>query len=91
MARTKGAKADKLWSDAVRLAVYREAEDDGEKRKRLNIIADKLCKMAMEGDISAIKEIGDRLEGKPKQAIEGPGDDGELTVIHKITRELIAP
>ena len=65
MARTKGAKADKFWSEAVRLAVYREAEDDGEKKKRLNVIADKLCKMAMDGDIAAIREIGDRLEGKP--------------------------
>jgi hypothetical protein len=28
MARTKGATADKFWGEAVRLAVYREAEDD---------------------------------------------------------------
>jgi hypothetical protein len=69
VARTKGATADKFWSEAVRLAVYREAEDDaGEKRKRLNIIADKLCKMAMDGDISAIKEIGERLDGKAHQS-----------------------
>jgi hypothetical protein len=80
MARTKGATADKFWSEAVRLAVYREAEDDGKKKKRLNIIADKLCKMAMDGDISAIKEIGDRLEGKPAQALQhsGTGENGEI-------------
>lgn len=67
MARTKGATADKFWSEAVRLAVYREAKDDkGQIRKRLNIIADKLCKLAIEGDMTAIKEIGDRLDGKPK-------------------------
>lgn len=71
MARTKGAVADKFWSEAVRLAVYREAEyDDGEKRRRLNIIADKLCKMAMDGDLAAIKEIGDRLDGKAPQGVD---------------------
>lgn len=89
MARTKGATADKFWNEAVRLAVYREAkDDDGEIRKRLNIIADKLCKMAMEGDMQAIKEIGDRLDGKPPQAHQhtGEGDNGEIifkTVIEK--------
>jgi hypothetical protein len=71
MARTKGAVADKFWSEAVRLAVYRESEDDeGQKRKRLNIIADKLCKMAMDGDMAAIKEIGERLDGKAPQAAD---------------------
>ena len=65
MARTKGAVADKFWSEAVRLAVYREDKDDeGRKAKRINLIADKLCRMAMEGDIAAIREIGERLDGK---------------------------
>lgn len=71
MARTKGATADKFWGEAVRLAVYRETEDDcGKKKKRLNIIADKLCKMAMDGDMAAIKEIGERLDGKAPQATD---------------------
>jgi len=92
MPRTKGATADKFWSDAVRRAVYRETEgDDGKKAKRINLIADKLCKMAMEGDVQAIKEIGDRLEGKPKQTSEVSGPGGgdiptRLTVQTKIVR-----
>lgn len=83
MARTKGAVADKFWSEAVRLSVYREAADDeGKIRKRLNIIADKLCAMAMEGDMAAIKEIGERLDGKAPQAqiIEG----GENPVVLQV-------
>lgn len=74
MARTKGAVADKFWSEAVRLSVYREEDDDGQKRKRLNIIADKLCRMAMEGDMAAIREIGERLDGKAPQGITLGGD-----------------
>lgn len=78
MARTKGATADKFWGEAVRLAVYREAEDDdGKKRKRLNIIADKLCRMAMDGDMQAIKEIGERLDGKAPQAVTVGNEPGE--------------
>lgn len=74
MPRTKGAKADKLWTDALRMAVHREEIDEGKKRKRLSIIADKLCRAAMDGDVSAIKEIGDRLDGKPRQQIEHEGE-----------------
>ena len=78
MPRTKGAVGDRRWSDAVRLAVSRNGMDqDGKTRKRLSIIADKLCTLAMEGDIQAIKEIGDRIEGKPTQTIQGPGENGE--------------
>lgn len=70
MARTKGATADKFWNEAVRLAVYREEKTDEGKRKRLNIIADKLTRMAMDGDMQAIKEIGDRLDGRPAQSMD---------------------
>jgi hypothetical protein len=80
MARTKGATAEKWWSDAIRLAVNRDQDDEGKKRKRISIIADKLCKMAIDGDMQAIKEIGDRLEGRPRQAVEhsGAGENGEI-------------
>lgn len=77
MARTKGAIADKWWTDAVRVAVNRDdIDDDGKKRKRISLIADKLCKMAIDGDIHAMKEIGDRLEGRPRQAVEHTGEEG---------------
>ena len=73
MARTKGATAEKWWTDAVRVAVMRESDtpdDEGKKRKRLSAIADKLCRLAEEGDMTAIKEIGDRLDGRPRQATD---------------------
>lgn len=86
MARTKGATADKPWSDAVRLAAMRECrDDDGKKVKRLNYIADKLLKAAMEGKMDAIKEVGERLDGKAPQAIQGPGENGEFVM--KVTFE----
>jgi hypothetical protein len=52
------------WRDALNRSV---AADDG---KKLRKIADKLVKMATEGDISAIKELGDRIDGKSITQIE---------------------
>ncbi len=49
----------------------------GKKTKKLSLLADKLVERALEGDITAMKEIGDRLDGKPAQAVELGGRDGE--------------
>lgn len=66
----KGAKSDKAWRDALMLAVNERAPDGG---KKLRKIAEKCVDSAMAGDMQAIKEIGDRLDGKPAQAITGEG------------------
>jgi hypothetical protein len=61
----KGSKPDKLMRDALMVALKREAEDsDGKKTRRLYIIADRLVEKAMQGEITAIKEIADRVDGK---------------------------
>jgi hypothetical protein len=65
----RGPKADKIWANALRLAVMRETEDqDGVKTNYLNKIAKNLVLRASEGDVMATKEIGDRLDGKPHQS-----------------------
>ncbi len=58
------------------MAVNREDNYDGKTVKRMNIIADRLSKMAAGGDIQAIKEVWDRLEGKASQAVEFTDPDG---------------
>jgi hypothetical protein len=52
---------DKPWADALRIVGYR---DD---RKKLLAIAEKCFDAAAAGDVTAMKEIGDRLDGKPIQ------------------------
>jgi hypothetical protein len=42
----------------------------------LDQLAEKLIDMAMDGDMQAIRELGDRLEGKPEQRIAMVGEDG---------------
>lgn len=67
---SRNASKQKPWEDALRRAIL---ADDG---KRLRAIAERLLDKAAEGDVAAIKEVGDRLDGKPKQATELSGPDG---------------
>ena len=50
-----------------------EADETGVPAKKL--IYQKLVKLAKNGDIQAIRELNDRLDGKPKQSIEHSGDE----------------
>jgi hypothetical protein len=54
--------------------------------RRLRIIADKLAEKAEQGDLQAIQQIGDRLDGRPSQAIER----GEVPVEMLTDGELFA-
>ena len=64
----KGAKSDKLWRDAVMRAVKRR--ESGKDPQAIERLADKLVARGLEGDVSALREIGDRLDGKPVQGLE---------------------
>lgn len=70
----KNATKTKPWQAALRHAL--EGKKNADKLRR---IADKLIEMAEQGDLQAMKEIGDRLDGKPIQGIEGPGQGGTFT------------
>jgi len=61
---------DRPWTEALRLVAFR---DDEEGKRRLLKIAERCVKAAEEGDMQAIREIGDRLDGKPAQAIDVAG------------------
>ena len=67
---------EKCFANMLRIAIN-EAVSKDDARPRLRAVAEMLVKKGMEGDIAAIKEIADRLDGKVPQGIEGPGDDGE--------------
>lgn len=75
------SKNNRLWRETLR----RVAAQNPEKLRR---IAEKLYEQAEQGDIAAMREIGDRLDGKAAQTIQGD-DENPLTVaIKKI--ELVA-
>tara|TARA_R110000822_G_C15329993_1_gene494497 strand:- start:132 stop:395 length:264 start_codon:yes stop_codon:yes gene_type:complete len=72
MKKPSGPFADKLWRDAIRKAALEQAEG---KRgpKKLELAARALVDAAIVGDVSAAKEMGDRLDGKVPQAVTGEG------------------
>ena len=72
---SRGQQRDKPFRDALRLAI---ADADDNPRK-LRLVAEKLVDRALEGDVQAIKEVADRLDGKPAQALTDP-DGGPISV-----------
>ena len=90
--RPRGAWANKAWRDALRVAVLREVDHDEKPRTKLEELAASLIDAAKGGDISALKELGDRLDGKPAQAIVGGDeDDNPIRTITEIRRSIIDP
>lgn len=72
----------KPWTDALRLAVNRTVRDEkGRQRKRLNIIAEATAKAAEQGDMLAIREIADRLEGKVSQTQVIEGGESPVRIV----------
>lgn len=64
---------EKSFANMLNIAI-KEAHDEG--RDKLRAVADKLVELAVSGDIQAIKEVADRLDGKVPQGIIG-GDEGD--------------
>lgn len=79
-----GKKVDKIWSDALRRAVNRYGKDGtGKKTKYLDIMANKTVKEGAGGNMAAVAEVGNRLDGKPVAAVEMSGGfDGVIEIIH---------
>ena len=50
---------------------------DGQPVTKLRAIADKLVEAAEAGESWAIREVADRIDGKPMQAIEHSGEIGD--------------
>ncbi len=83
----RGAKPDKLMRDALILALMREAEGaDGRPTKKLHLIAARLVEKAVDGDIAAIREINDRVDGKSSTE-----QDGALPILKRIERVIVRP
>jgi hypothetical protein len=55
-----------------------------EELKAMDGIVDALITKALEGDMPAIKEVADRLDGKPRQQVDLGGQDGENPLVTAI-------
>lgn len=79
-----GRKQEKPFADALRMAIA----DAGPDHKALRGIAAKLLKLAEDGEGWAIRELADRLDGKPAQAIDADvrhsADDTIMGLLERI-------
>lgn len=80
----QNAKEGRIWRDTLRRALLAE---DG---KHLRRIADALVAKASEGDVPAIKEIGDRIDGKVAQPVGlGQDPDAEPLTVQVVERRIV--
>lgn len=68
----QNAAKGRLWAAAINRALEKRA--NGDKVKALEELAERLLLQAESGDLQALKELGDRLDGKPKQTVGGDED-----------------
>lgn len=79
---------EKSFANMLNIAIKEAIE--GSDKTKLRAVADALVEKAMAGDVQAIREVADRLDGKPPQAlIGGDEDDNPVSVVTRI--ELVAP
>ena len=79
-------KSEKTWRAAILRAVNRRENGTGSP-KFIETLASRLVHEGLGGSVAALREIGDRLDGKPAQALTVEAehhhtlsmDDAELT------------
>jgi hypothetical protein len=82
-----GRRKDKKARDALVLKLLEAGEDMPRLRKVWAAILDK----AEQGDVTAAKEIFDRLDGKVPQGIVGEDEDGPVKIIHEVVWKARTP
>ena len=79
---------EKSFANMLNIAIKEATESGGTK---LRAVADALIEKAVAGDIPAIKEIADRLDGKVPQAVVGDDESDPISLVHVIERRLVRP
>lgn len=77
---------EKSFANMLSIAI-KEAHDEG--RDKLRAVADALVAKAITGDIPAIKEIAERLDGKVPQALIGDDEGDPINIVTKVIREIV--
>jgi hypothetical protein len=75
-----GRVKDKPFRDALMLAI-KEAEAKESHPRALRRVAERLLDEAAAGNVQAIKEIADRLDGKVPQGVEGGDPDKPVRML----------
>jgi len=74
LGNNNAAKA-KVWSAAIDRALDKRTRKEG--KDALDELAEKLLLLCDKGELGALKELGDRKEGKPAQSVSIGNEEGE--------------
>ena len=88
---SRGSKPDKIMRDALQLELAHEVEapdpnatpgKQGRKIKirRSRLVAIALVNKAIKGDVQAIKEINERMDGRVAQVVKGDTPSGAIPI-----------
>jgi hypothetical protein len=77
------------WRNAIDKALELKCKSDGQKA--LIQIATAMLDKAADGDMTAIKELGDRIDGKVAQSLNIGGQDDNPLKVEEIVRTVIGP
>lgn len=83
-----GRRKEKVWRNAIERAIKRSSK---EGMQVVDELADALIQAALEKDVSALKEIGDRLDGKVPQALIGGDEDDAPVSLQVIELRAVYP
>lgn len=61
---------NRVWAEAINKALCQSEEG---KPAKIRALAEKIIEKALEGDMQAMKEIGDRVDGKALATVEVTG------------------
>ena len=78
MANRGGQKGNKNATKEHRLVGDMLRRVATQNKDRLRAACEKLLSKAEEGDVTAFRELADRVDGKVPQGIEGTGENGEF-------------
>lgn len=77
--------SEKTFANMLRIAIKQAHDEKGDK---LRAVAEALVTKALTGDVPAIKEIADRLDGKVPQALTGD-EENPIAIINRIETVIV--
>lgn len=80
---------EKSFANMLNIAIKEAIE--GTDKTKLRAVADALVEKAIAGDVQAIKEVADRLDGKVPQAVVGDDEHDPINLVHEIRRSIVDP
>ena len=86
----QNGRKSRLFEQAFIRAIKQRDLDTGDG-ETLRKIAERMLDMALTGDVAAFREARDTVDGKPTQTVQGPGEDGQHTLVTRIEEVVIDP